>query len=92
METKNFTEKILTMLEKLSDLDEIVTVKVKEFIFGTTRCKSFTEPAKIDKKIMRSTYPKGWNPESPECYNEWCADNSVSTVYHIKQTNNIEWK
>lgn len=91
MKTKNFTQKIHVMLEKIVELDKEITIKVKEFVFGTTRCKSCTEPAKLDKKIMRSTYPKGWNPESSKSYNDWCKTNNVSSVYHIKQTNNVKW-
>lgn len=80
------------MLDKISEFDKKITRKVKEFVFGTTRCKSLTEPAKLDKKIIRSIYPIEWNPNSAKCYNDWCETNNVSTVYHIKQTNNLKWK
>jgi len=70
-------------------MDKNVTEWTKEFFLGTSRDKKFTEPAKLDKKIMRSTYPKGWDPEDMEEYNKWCYMNKVSVEYHIKQTNNL---
>lgn len=92
MKIKHFAKSIITMLEKIVILDKNVTEWTKEFFLGTTRDKSFTEPAKLDKKIMKSIYPKGWNPQDSKKYNDWCSTNRVSSVYHIKQTNNVEWK
>lgn len=92
MKNEHHKEKIKRMLNKMADMDQIVTVKLKEFLFGTTRPKSLTEPAKLERTILRSVYPEDWNPVDTDLYNDWCETNKVSSVYHIKQTNNIKWK
>lgn len=63
---------------------------VKEFVFG--RKSAFVEPVSIHPKIKRSVYPKGWDPKNSDAYNAWTKEYKLSTVYHIKQTNNVEWK
>lgn len=70
----------------------VMYVSTMEFLFGSTKGRGYTEPARLEKKIRSSIYPQGWNPKSMESYNNWCEDRNVSTRYHIRQTNNITWK
>lgn len=66
-----------------------LTNTVKEFVLGSRVKSTFTEPVKLETKIMRSVYPDSWDPSSMHGYNEWTSEYRVSTIYHIKQTNNV---
>jgi hypothetical protein len=92
MKTKSLTELIHVGLNKIKYLDEVIAKKSQDIVFGKSSNRIFTEPAKLENKITRTIYPKCWNPDDIDMYNEWCQTYRVSRIYHIKQTNNIEWK
>ncbi len=56
---------------------------VEVLLFGETANSSQVESAKNHVGVARTV-----KPERRPAYNDWCVEYKVSTLYHIKQTNN----
>ena len=73
-------------IKQLTNVRRIERV-VNDLLFGSRVV--YAEPARLSEKINRTVCPKDWDPNDTESYNKWCQEYRLSSVYHIKQTNNV---